>query len=212
MNAMTSSRSRSVGKVLAIMAICRPGISLRIRAAHAVAEVRELPLYIGGVETRESRRLQRRISFGLAAMASTAFALIEIVAVAQVAARGRCIDSLRKARDIARDLRDGRVVAESPSQRLASALRACRTCERRDGWFRKLRSWRSRYAASWPAMAGALSAGLPSPLLPWHAAHGAYSFAPSVAKEAALHTSNRMPKAIVRDLIRRNRMLRRESK
>ena len=42
-------------------------------------------------------------------------------------------------------------------------------------------------------MAGALSAGLPSPLPPWHAAHGAYSFAPSVAKEAALHISNRMP-------------------
>ena len=160
MNAMTSSRSRSVGRVLAIMAICRPGTSCGSRAAHAVAEVRELPLDIGGVEARESRCLQRRITFGLAAMACTALALVEVVAVVQVAARGRCTRrSSEGSRHSWRLSRRPRRRASAVARARIWAPSASDLCVPRRS-LRKLRSWRSRYAASWPAMAGALSVGI----------------------------------------------------
>src|SRR5688572_23399552 len=45
-------------------------------------------------------------------MACAARAVVEVVAVVQVAARGRCTHSLRKTRDITGQLRDGRFVSE----------------------------------------------------------------------------------------------------
>src|SRR6185436_2044016 len=63
---------------------------LRIGAAYPVAEMRELPLDVSGVEAREARCIQHRISLGLAAMAGAALAVIEIAALVQVARRGRC--------------------------------------------------------------------------------------------------------------------------
>src|SRR5262245_1111994 len=54
-------------------------------------------------------------------------------------------------------------------------------------------------------MAGALSAGLPAPLPPWQAMHGANSCAPSAANEAALHISNRAPSHGARPMLRARR-------
>lgn len=88
------------------------GRILRIGASHTVAEVRELSPHIRSVESRQSRRIQRRIPFGRSAMASPALALVEIVSIVQVAGRGCGIDRLWQARDITGNLGNGCVVGE----------------------------------------------------------------------------------------------------
>src|SRR6188508_1723776 len=82
------------------------GNVLLVGAAHGIAEMRELPLQVGGVEAHEPRRVERRNTFGAHAMAGAALALVEIVAVVQVAGGGSRRDGLRLRGDPGGDLRD----------------------------------------------------------------------------------------------------------